>query len=237
MRPLIGLTGYNVEPKEILRRRWAGAPKHYFEAIWKAGGTPVLIPNIPGAAGEYVERCDGFVLIGGGDIDPAVYTDDPVHETVYDIDSERDDVEFAMYRAARERRAPILGVCRGIQLINVAHGGTLYQDVAAHAAHAQRHNNPDHSPVFHDVVLDADSRMAEVMGTVRVPANSYHHQAVRELGRNLQPTGKTDDGLVEALEDADYPFLLAVQWHPELLVDEYDEHFALFRALVDAARG
>lgn len=235
MRPLIGLTGYNVEPKEILRRRWAGAPKHYFEAIWKAGGTPMLIPNIPGAAGEYVERCDGILLIGGGDIDPTTYTDDPVHKTVYGIDTERDDIEFAVYRAARERRAPILGVCRGIQVVNVAHGGTLYQDIAGEASHAQRHNNPDHSPVFHDVVVSEGSRLAAVMENRRVTTNSYHHQAVRTLGNELRATGATEDGLVEALEDTEYPFLLAVQWHPELLIDEYREHLALFEALVDAA--
>lgn len=234
MRPLIGLTGYNVEPNEILRRRWAGAPRHYFEAVWKAGGLPVFIPNVPEAVDEYVARCAGIVLTGGGDVDPAHYTDDAVHETVYEIDTERDEVEFAALEAATAREAPVLGVCRGIQVINVARRGTLFQDVAGEALWADKHNNPDHSPVFHDVIVAPESRLAEIVKTRRIEANSYHHQAVRDLGRGLRVVGTTPDGLVEAVEDESYPFLVAVQWHPELMVDR-EPHLALFRALVRAA--
>lgn len=235
MRPLIGLTSYGIEPKDVLRRPWFGAPQAYFHAVWKAGGTPVLIPNLPEAAESYVERLDGIILVGGGDVEPARYTDASVHETVYDVDPARDAMELALLEATTARERPVLGICRGIQLINVARGGTLWQDVEAEAPWAQPHSTPDKSALFHEVAVAQRSRLADIVGASRIEANSYHHQAVRAVGDGLRPVGRTADGLVEALEAPDHPFLLAVQWHPELLLDR-EEHLALFRALVQTAR-
>lgn len=202
----------------------------YPAAVAAAGGVPVLLPAVPGAVAAVLPRLDALVLAGGPDIDPARYGQDP-HERAVLAAARRDEAELELLAAALELGLPLLGVCRGMQLLNVARGGTLLQhlpDVVGHAAHAPTPGTFG----THPVRVHPHSRLAQVLGRQDVTGvPTYHHQAIDELGDGLVATAWTHDGTVEALEDPSLPFCLGVQWHPEAGDDP-----ALFVGLVDAAR-
>ncbi|HEX5385072.1 MAG TPA: gamma-glutamyl-gamma-aminobutyrate hydrolase family protein [Gemmatimonadales bacterium] len=240
--PRIGVSG--------VLRHWLNADRTgvnaaYARAVAGAGGVPLILSQIIGAAhaGAALEGCDGLLLTGGEDIDPSYYraAASPHLETV---DAERDRFELALFAAAHARRLPILGICRGIQLVNVALGGTLWQDLPTERPGPVAHDGASRTPPaprdarIHAVRLAAGSRAARALGTERLEVNSLHHQAVRYLAPGLVATGWSDDGIVEAVESADEPWLLAVQWHPE----EMHAHASapdhgMFRSLVaEAAR-
>jgi gamma-glutamyl-gamma-aminobutyrate hydrolase PuuD len=204
-------------------------PKSYVTSVTAAGGAAVLLPPVPGVD-AVVARIDGLVLAGGSDIDPSRYgarrqphAQPPVHD--------RDEHETALLAAAAAAGIPVLGICRGMQLINVWRGGTLVQHLPTVVGHT------DHSPSpagfgRHGVRIDAGSRVARLLGRpgqVVVPTN--HHQAVERVGRGLVATAWAGDGTVEAIEDPQEDFLVGVQWHPEA-----GDDLALFEALVAAAR-
>jgi putative glutamine amidotransferase len=234
--PLIGISAY------CERARWRAwdmeamvLPRRYSDRVAAAGGIPVLLPPVPGIE-DAVGRLDGLMLSGGGDIDPARYQADQAPQTA-SVHRERDTAEFALLAAAVQRRLPVLGICRGLQVINVARGGTLHQhlpDVVGHDGHA---------PVAgafgtHDVRVAPGTRLSQILGRDEagpsIATPTHHHQGVDKLGDGLTPTAWTEDGIVEAFEPedgADGPFLVAVQWHPEAGDDP-----SLFRALVAAAR-
>lgn len=223
-------------------RRATRPPDLYLQAVRAAGGLPVLLPAPAGVAP--LHETQGLLLAGGRDVDPPLYGQAPdprVVETL-DIDRERDEMELALIAAALERALPVLGICRGIQVLNVALGGTLVQDLSLRgldaAAHQQRRRQPEPpewAPV-HDVRLEADSRLARLLGAPAVGVNSFHHQAVDEVAPGLRATGRAPDGVVEGLESADDRFIVGVQWHPERMGDATPQR-ALIAALVDAARG
>ncbi|HEU4589004.1 MAG TPA: gamma-glutamyl-gamma-aminobutyrate hydrolase family protein [Gemmatimonadales bacterium] len=234
--PRIGISG--------VLRRWqeadrAGVNAAYVRAVVGAGGVPLILSQLmaPGDVGLALDACDGLVLTGGEDIDPSYYGEAPSSK-LGAVDRERDRFELALFAAARERGLPVLGICRGIQLINVALGGTLYQDLPS-----ERPGAIDHDPKSartartHQVRLAPGSRAARVLGVERLVPNSFHHQAIKQLAPGLVATGWTDDGLIEAVESADGPWLLAVQWHPEEMhADATAPELKLFGAVVDAAR-
>jgi len=194
----------------------------YFRAMVASGARPDELELISAVDTRRVraEDYDGILFAGGEDVDPALYEDQTKYKNVQ-VDRARDDFEFALLDRALDRRLPVLGICRGIQLINVKFGGTLYQDLPSDANLELSHKQPgDRSAPTHAVTLtDPESRLAEVFhGSCRV--NSLHHQAIKRLGRGLKVTAHSEDGLVEAIEAAsDYPFLMAVQWHPEEMAD------------------
>ena len=234
--PLIGLSAY------CERARWRAwdmdavlLPRRYADSVAAAGGIPVLLPPVPGIE-EALGRLDGLLLSGGGDIDPARYGAEAAPQTST-ISESRDTAEFALVEAAMARQLPVLGICRGLQVINVARGGTLHQhlpDVVGHDGH---------SPVpgafgAHAVRVGPGSRLGQILGAeaadVELTTPTHHHQAVDKLGSGLTATAWTQDGTIEAFEPEDTgsgPFLVAVQWHPEAGDDP-----RLFRALVAAAR-
>jgi len=238
-RPLIGVTG--------VVREWQGAERAgvnavYARAVHAAGGVPLVLPPFLDEqdAAAAIAALDGLVLTGGEDVDPAHYGAErsPLLGTV---SVARDRSELALFAAARRAGLPVLGICRGIQLVNVALGGTLWQDLPS-----ERPGPVDHDPGTarhlrsHAVRLAPGSRAARALGTERLEANSFHHQAVRDLAPGLAASGWAEDGLVEAVEAADDggPWLLAVQWHPEELHAERAAPDAgLFSALVEEARG
>jgi putative glutamine amidotransferase len=194
-----------------------------------AGGVPVLLPVACGAVAAAVTgRIDALLLTGGGDVDPARYgaTASPA---TGGVNPERDDAELGLLAAALARGLPVLGVCRGCQVVNVAFGGTLHQHLPEITAAGHRQPNPRDRPV-HPVAVRAGSLLAEVVGTDELWVNSIHHQAVDRLAPSLQAVASSPDGIVEAVEDRDRS-LLAVQWHPENLVTA-PRHLALFRWLV-----
>jgi putative glutamine amidotransferase len=207
-------------------------PRTYADAVQAAGGTALLLPPDDVAAehpAELLDRLDGLILAGGRDIDPLTYGARPAPETG-EPSPERDRFELALAGAALERDMPLLGVCRGMQMLNVACGGTLVQDLGESLVARHRHT----PGVFadHEVELDAGSLAARAVGAERTSVRSHHHQAVDELGEGLIASGRSrEDGLVEAIELPARRFALGVLWHPE-----EDTGSNVIGALVDAAR-
>jgi putative glutamine amidotransferase len=238
--PLIAVAGRPLAADRV--RGWhrdgVGVQAPYIEAIHRAGGIEaVLLPVELDAddAARRLARFDGFLLIGGGDLDPAHYGEQP-HPAIYDVEPRRDAFELALARAAVEGGVPTLAICRGIQVLNVALGGTLRQHIDD-AADGVAHGDPaSHRPVTHAVRLAPGSRVARAMGIERTDASSHHHQALAKLGTGLVATGWAADEVVEALEHQD-GWVVGVQWHPEdtCLTDRAQQ--GLFEALVRRAAG
>ncbi len=233
--PLIGITAYprtvDIVPQPTLLHT---ASRWYVESVVRAGGCPVVLPVMgPALAATAVGPLDGLILPGGGDVDPGCYDERPAPET-NTVDPSRDAWEMACLHAALERRLPVLAICRGVQLLNVALGGSLVQDVpsATGEPHGWAARFDEH---VHPVRLDPASRLAAALGTDEVGTNSLHHQAVDRLGDGVRAVGWAPDGTVEAIEVDGHPEVVAVQWHPELLVSD-DRNQGLFRDLVDNAR-
>jgi len=238
-RPVIGLSSY-AEPATW--GRWVDQPAallamNYVAQVAAAGGAPVLLPPVPGAA-EVVARLDALVLTGGADIGPAAYGA-PAGPYTGPLEPGRDTAEFALLAAALRRGLPVLAICRGLQLLNVASGGTLHQhlpDLVGNDVHRARPG----SFGAHEVNVAPDSRLGAVLGPavpggeLRFSVPTSHHQAIDRVGDGLVPVAWADDGTIEAVEPAGTgrePFLLAVQWHPEAGADP-----RLFQALLAAAR-
>jgi putative glutamine amidotransferase len=206
----------------------------YLEAIGRAGALAIVVPPMPGPAiAALLERVDGICLSGGPDIHPDAYGAEP-HAELGPTEPRLDAFELALARAADERDMPILAICRGAQILNIARGGTLHQHVPDVAGDTVTHRQPvTPGAPTHRVTVDPDSRLGAILGTSAAQVNSFHHQAVDVLGERLVVTARADDGTVEGIEAIDRSFVVGVQWHAECLVD-LDEQTALFAALVDA---
>lgn len=213
----------------------------YTKAILRAGGLPVLIPSDIQENGwpELIARFDGILFTGGGDIAIEHFDGEP-HPAVYGIEAPRDAIELGLARAAIEAGKPILGICRGLQVLNVAWGGTLYTHIPDQIENALVHEFPGDDNVqartalAHTVKLEADSSIAKIMGVVSLQVNSLHHQGIKEVAPNFKAVAYAPDGLVEAIEGLDQGFAIAVQWHPEWLTDQVATQ-RLFKAFVDSA--
>jgi putative glutamine amidotransferase len=229
--PLIGISAYCEQARwGVWDSQAMVLPRRYADRVSAAGGIPVLLPPVPDVA-DALGQLDGLMLSGGGDIDPARYDAEPAPETA-SVRAERDAAEFALLDAAMSLGLPVLGICRGMQVINVARGGSLHQHLPAVVGH------DGHAPVpgafgSHPVRIAPGSRLAAIVEAGRPDVPTHHHQGVDRLGRGLTATAWTEDGIIEAVElnAAESPFVLAVQWHPEAGDDP-----RLFRALVAAAR-
>ena len=234
--PLIGVsTAVTVGRKP--ERAYVNAA--YLSAVQQAGGVPVALPpQLDGAARrELFARLDGVLLTGGGDVDPARFNE-PAHPTTSEVSPARDDLELALVAWALDRRLAVLAICRGVQLLNVARGGSLYQDVASEPGTALAHSQraPRHLPT-HAVKVDPSSRLARVLGVHELRVNSFHHQAIKALGRGLRAVAHGEDGLIEGAELEDPSrFVLGVQWHPEEMASHDEPARRLFEALIEASR-
>jgi putative glutamine amidotransferase len=213
----------------------AALPYRYVEAVLRAGGQPVVV-NDARDPKALMARVDALILTGGPDVDPGRYGE-AAHAHTYGVDRADDDFECAMAEAATVRSVPTLAICRGIQILNVARGGTLHQHIADDPG-VPAHGQPGVAggALQHEVTLDKDSLVAEVMGATTVTASCHHHQAIAKLGDGLRVVGRAHDKIVEALE-LEGAFLLAVQWHPEDTADEDPAQQRLFDALVRRAGG
>lgn len=236
MRPIIGIPCFAAE-RAGTRRPIYGNNQAYVRAVEQAGGAPVLIPLLenPDSIAAIRERLDGLLLTGGGDLAPALYGEERLPECG-ETEPERDAAEMDLTRWALDTGTPILGVCRGIQLLNVARGGTLYQDIVSQRPGSPRHDITEQPRTHraHSVALLPDSRLAGILGTHEPVVNSLHHQAVKDPGEGVEIVGWSEDGIVEALELRDYPFVLAVQYHPEELAPTDAASRRLFAAFVEA---
>jgi len=236
-RPLIGITTHRRDSDEGKKDLFA-LMAAYVDSVRNNGGLPVLLPlglSEPELR-DLFERLDGFVLSGGGDIDPDLLGA-PMHETVYGIDGDRDRVEYALVRWAVREEKPFLGICRGAQVMNAALGGSLFIDIASEAAGAAKHNffpGYPRSLIAHPVAVSEETRLAKILGSPFVQVNSLHHQAVKTPAPGLEVVARAPDGIIEGLEAPGHRFALGVQWHPEWLQDR-PEMRGLFRALVKAA--
>ena len=235
-RPAIGICSSRVDASwGVWNQSAALLPYAYIEAIQAAGGLAVMIPPDPalvGEADEILDRVDGLILAGGNDIDPAAYGAE-AHPATNGLVPPRDEVELALTRRAVERDLPVLGICRGMQLLNVAMGGTLLQHLPETLGHEEHRRVPgSFVGSDHGVRLTAGSLAARTAGEEQHNTKSHHHQAIDELGHGLAVTGlSTLDELPEAIEAADRQFVLGVQWHPEA-----DLRSPVIAALVAAAR-
>lgn len=230
--PRIGIT---TSPNDVNGRPHETLNRAYVQAVVAAGGLPFLLPVLePSLAESTLDGLDGLVMSGGGDIDPARY-DEPADPTVYGVHAGRDEWEFGLAVAAQARRIPVLAICRGTQVVNVAAGGSLIQDLASVTVSVHRDTERFADDV-HRVHLDPSSLLATVLRAAEFGVNTLHHQAVSALGEGLRTVGWADDGTVEAIERIDGSALLGVQWHPELLVDSVPLHRRLFEWVVGEAR-
>jgi putative glutamine amidotransferase len=231
-RPLIGISSYG----RAGQRQTFSLPCEYVDVVRLAGGVPIVLPAVEGEVPEALEIVDALILPGGGDVDPAHYGG-VRHEANYGISTERDGFEMKLARAAIARGdLPILCICRGMQLVNVALGGDLIQHIPDHFGNGVAHRHPDLKHVQHPVDIAADSRIGRLLGVSSLTVHSVHHQAVGRLGQGLRAVAWSPDGVVEAIESETHPFLIAVQWHPELGALGDERQRRLFEALVGARR-
>jgi putative glutamine amidotransferase len=230
MIPLIGITTYGRDENGAF-----SLPAAYVDAVRRAGGIPVLIPPGEPNLAALLAKVDGLILAGGGDIDPALYNGSP-HEMIYMIDPERDGSELDLVQRVVQSETPTLGICRGAQVINVALGGTLIEHLPDEVGEAVLHRLPPRQPAQHPIEVAPDSHLAGILDAERVEPISWHHQAIRQPAPGLQVVAQAPDGTVEAAEKRDHPWLVAVQWHPELTAAEDPVQQRLFDALVAAAR-
>jgi putative glutamine amidotransferase len=239
MQPLIGVTTSELRPGTLSTLRKHGEPPHaemalgmtYVRAVEAAGGMPVVLPPVGLAAvAPLVERLDGICLSGGPDLDPKAYGAPDRHAELGPTEPALDAFELGLARMADAAGLPILGICRGAQAVNVARGGTLHQHVAGH-----RQTEVGTVPT-HTVTVAEGTLLAALAGPGTLAVNSFHHQAVDRPGTGLRVTARAADGTIEAIEDRTGRFVLAVQWHAEML-SALAAHGALFGALVEAAAG
>ncbi|MBC8007838.1 MAG: gamma-glutamyl-gamma-aminobutyrate hydrolase family protein [Prolixibacteraceae bacterium] len=228
--PIIGLTTYG----RSVDNRYS-LPAEYLDAVRRAGGVPILI-----APGEQrweapLQMLDALILTGGGDIDPDRYRGNR-HETNYGIDPERDAFELELARRVIESGLPTLGICRGAQILNVVRGGSLIEHIPDELGESVLHRAPPREAVRHSVQLKASSKLAMILGLEELHVTSWHHQALRGVAEGLEAVGYAADGTIEAVEMPAHPWLIAVQWHPELTAATDPLQQKLFDAIVEKAR-
>ena len=235
MKPVIGLTAFT-EP--TLQKKRVNVSYHYIESIEMVGGIPIVIPECkyPDIAHAYLDRIDGLIISGGVDVSPYLYGENPIKEVEY-FSVERDHFEIALVKGAIERGIPVFGICRGTQIINVALGGTLYQDIYKQTGSEFGHN-PESMPVdrlYHKVIVEEDTNLKTLFKDAEFLVNSFHHQSIKDFGENIIASAYSQDGIVEAIEMKNNKFVYGVQWHPEDLTRDYPQFRSLFQYLIDLA--
>lgn len=231
-KPIIGIgADVHVTPGE---RDRAFVYTTYVDALRRAGAIPFLIPPQPENASDVVRELDGLLLAGGEDCDPALYGEER-HPSVEPMDVRRQENEFALAKAAREQGIPTLGICLGLQMMNVAAGGSLVQDIDSQVQTEIQHASPPENRARHDIRIEQGTRLSSIIRNRELNVNSSHHQAISNVGEGFRVTAHAPDGVVEGLEDPGLPFYLGVQWHPEDMPGEPSAS-TLFGAFVEAAR-
>ncbi|MBP2653252.1 MAG: Peptidase family protein [Firmicutes bacterium] len=210
--------------------------RDYLDAVIQAGGMPIILPlaTTDKLVKCQVEKVDGVILAGGGDIDPQYYGEEPL-AGLEQVFPERDEHELKVLQFACQHGKPVLGICRGIQLMNVAFGGSLYQDLSfVKAPILQHHQSSQKAVLGHTANIVGDTILASIFKASKVRTNSFHHQAVKTVAQGFLVSSRTDDGIVEGIENAAIR-LLGVQWHPEMMVEKFPVMRGIFRWLVEGA--
>ncbi|MDH6350469.1 MULTISPECIES: gamma-glutamyl-gamma-aminobutyrate hydrolase family protein [Brevibacillus] len=233
MKPIIGLTTFLSE-----QSKYSTVSRNYVDSIYAAGGVPITIPIVEDKTdySEYIDLVDGILFTGGNDIAPYYFGENPLKE-LHSMSSIRDEYELSLFRKAYEKNVPIFGICRGIQLINVALGGSLYQDIYSQIPGALGHSPTQTASdeLYHSIQISKHTQLYDIFGEERIFTNSFHHQSVKQLGKNLVATAFSEDGIVEALESTEERFLLGVQWHPECMTKRHPMFLKLFSAFIQAS--
>jgi len=227
LRPLIGIcSNYNMESGEYCLR------DYYVDSLYRAGASAVLLPPVEdlNLLEQYLQVCKGYVFPGGGDVDPFHWGELPGWG-LGEINPRRDYFELKLAELIMDRKLPALGICRGCQVLNVAARGSLVQDISSPLRHQQK--APRDYP-FHDIVIKPGTLLDKILDEAEIRVNSFHHQAVERPGRGMRISAFAPDGIIEAIESVEAPFILGVQWHPECMRDKASEQ--LFKALVRAAK-
>lgn len=229
MKPIIGITPNYANDSGLYSLH-----RDYVDAVESAGGRSVLL--LPSAAPEppsLPDFLDGILFSGGGDIDPLLFGEEPLRECG-EIFPQRDRFELRLCRLALEKGLPLLGICRGMQVMNIAAGGSIYQDILAQTGSTLKHSQQaPRTHATHSVLPEENSLLAAIWSKKRIAVNSFHHQAVARLGEGFSVAARSPDGTVEAIQRRDVPFALGVQWHPEAMKNE--EQALLLSAFVQAA--
>lgn len=236
--PLIAIVAVRLPAGRIERVAAAAwvVPETYVNGVRRAGGRPVLVPPLPSDDPEtLLEPFDGVLLLGGGDVEPHRYGATSVHQANYDLNPERDEVEFRLIHAVVRTGIPAMAICRGAQVVNVAFGGNLIQHLPDDPRWVEHQAGAAQPDCVHEVEVSSSTRLAVATGSTALACVSKHHQGIDRLGRGLVPVAWSGDGLVEAVEHED-GWLLAVQWHPEVSADRDPQQQAIFDGLVERAR-
>lgn len=234
--PVIGITmSYHQEERNYFSKNC------YAESIRRAGGLPVLIPtdDVAETAVRYAAYLDGILFAGGGDIHPGYFGEELLEGfEMGEIQPQRDEFEIRLYKEAEKRSLPILGICRGVQLMAVAAGGSIYQDIDTGVERVRRIRHIQKAPDWcetHTVSILPESRLAEIYHVEQIMTNSFHHQAVKEVPPHYRISARSKDGIIEAIEAEHLPFCIGVQWHPERTAKRDKKTAELFRSFVSFA--
>lgn len=235
MRPIIGIsTSIIIDSGGMFpgyHRSYVN--RDYVKGVLAAGGVPVMLPMTDDkeAVEAALSLCNGLILSGGQDVSPLCYNQEP-HKTLGEVCPERDAFDLELYRLAREKDMPVLGICRGSQIIAVAEGGTLYQDLSL--AETSLKHSQGHSPAMpsHHIHVEEGSKLFDIVKERRICVNSFHHQVINTPGDRMRVTARADDNVIEAIEHKDAKFVLAVQWHPEMMHASDKHMLHIFKALI-----
>ena len=238
MKPIIALTTYGRYEKDLSNpwyKEHFSLPALYIDAVRRAGGIPILLPPGEEDLESVLARVDGLIITGGIDVHPSTYGGDTTHPELSNFDDQRDHLELDLVRHLLDaKKIPSLYICRGVQILNIALGGTLHEHVAD-TIPKDIHRGDDGVWRVHDIHIEADSLAAKVMGSEKVSTYSGHHQAIKKLASNLRITATAPDGVIEAVEHTQIPWMLGVQWHPEITAEHDPTQQRLFNALVQEA--
>lgn len=238
--PVIGISAtlLMIESGCFMGRERAAVGHDYVRAVQQVGGVPLILPivNEQHLILQQVEMMDGLLLSGGYDVSPLYYGEEP-KPGLEAICPERDAYEIELVRIAQHLKKPIFGICRGLQLLNVALGGTLYQDIGLSVRSAIQHSSKaKFDEATHSVSIVKDSLLHQIMGETTLLTNSFHHQGIKDLAPNLRINAQAKDGVIEGIESTKDDFILAVQWHPETMLEKHPNMLNLFQAFLEAAK-